>query len=126
MLEKNYSTQIELRGQKYNLVFSTNAAADAADHFGGLAQIGEVLTKGGEGATYRESIWLLTAMINAGIEIDNFEKGENRRTLTERYVGAVVSPADFAEYEAAMVQAFRAGMSRNVESEEDIKNRAAG
>lgn len=126
MLENNYSTQIELRGQKYNLVFSTSAAADAADHFGGLAKIGEALTGGDQGQTFRESIWLLTAMINAGIEIDNFEKGENRRKLTESYVGAVVSPVDFAEYEAAVVSAFRAGMSRNVESEEDIKNRAAG
>lgn len=127
MLEQNYSTEIELDGEKYNLVFSTAAAWEISDRFGGLDKIGEALSNPNDlGAAFRDVVWLITLLVNQGIKIDNYRNGTKRMLFTMEEVGLFTTLADIGTFQVAIRNAIAKGTVRSVKSEEDPKNLPAG
>ena len=74
-----------------------------------------------------EIVWLITLLANQSILIHNLKNKEKpREELTEETVELLTTPADLAEYKAAITDALFRGTKRNVESEEDEKNAQVG
>lgn len=68
-----------------------------------------------------------TLLANQSILIHNLKnRDEKKPLLTEEDVELLTVPSDLAEYKAAITEAMYKGTKRNIESEEDSKNTAAG
>ena len=90
------------------------------ERFGGLEKLGEKL---GEERTLEESLddvlWLIKTLANQEIMIHNLWNPEEKRELvTEEKLELMTSPADFAEYRGAIMNALIKGTKRNVKSED--------
>ncbi|MEE1137946.1 MAG: hypothetical protein U0M02_05655, partial [Acutalibacteraceae bacterium] len=74
-----------------------------------------------------EIIWLITLLANQSILIHNIRHKDNPKALlTEDEVEILTTPHDLTEYKSAITEALFKGTQRNIESENDSKNAAAG
>ena len=88
---KEMRNEIEYNGTKYNLVFNLNVMEVIQDEYGTLDKWGS-LTDGSKGEPNAKAIIFgLTAMINEGIDIDNEKDGSNRKPLTHKQVGRILT-----------------------------------
>jgi len=122
---------ITLCGEEYEMILTTKATKEINSRYGGLGKLGDRLSQSKNfEEVIDELVWLLTLLINQGIAVENFK----RRTRGEEYVPIfkpeeieiLTSPADFAEYKGAILEALQKGATRNVKSEESPKNAAVG
>ena len=88
---KDIRKAIEYNGVKYPVVFNLNVMERIQEEYGELAKWGE-LTDGSRGEPNAKAIIFgLTEMINEGIDIENEETGEERKFLTKKQVGRIVT-----------------------------------
>jgi hypothetical protein len=148
------STTITLAGEVYELLFSTKAMKEVNSRYKGkkpserykedVSDI-EADTATDELDAFNEEynnsqkyneitddfIWLLTLLINQGILKHNItvirsHSGEKLCPFTEEEVEILTEPADFSAYKAAIDSAIAKGMTRNVRSEDSLKNVMTG
>ena len=88
---KDINGEILYKGQTYKIVFNLNVMETIQEEYGTIAKWGE-LTDGALGEPNAKAvIFGFAAMLNEGIDIDNFEKGENRPMLTLKQVGRMIT-----------------------------------
>ena len=122
------SATIILDGVQYELLLTTKATREIAKRYGGLENLGEQLMKAENfEMALDEVIALIVLLANQPILIHNMKNpNDQRELLTTELVELLTSPYDLAEYKDAIMETMVRGTKRNVESEDDGKNTAAG
>ena len=127
-METERSAKILIGDEEYTLLLTTKATKEIAGRYGGLENLGDQLMKAENfEMALSEIVWLITLLANQSILIHNLKNKEQpKELLTEELVELLTVPADLATYKAAITQAMYKGTKRNIESEKDAKNVAAG
>lgn len=127
-MDNERSSFINIGGEEYELILTTRATKEIAARYGGLENLGDKLLKNKNfEMALGEIVWLITLLANQSILIHNLKnRDEKKPLLTEEDVELLTVPSDLAEYKAAITEAMYKGTKRNIESEEDSKNMAAG
>lgn len=127
-MDNERSSFINIGGEEYELILTTRATKEIAARYGGLENLGDKLLKNKNfEMALGEIVWLITLLANQSILIHNLKnRDEKKPMLTEEDVELLTVPSDLAEYKAAITEAMYKGTKRNIESEEDSKNTAAG
>ena len=127
-MDNERSSFINIGGEEYELILTTRATKEIAARYGGLENLGDKLLKNKNfEMALGEIVWLITLLANQSILIHNLKnRDEKKPLLTEEDVELLTVPSDLAEYKAAITEAMYKGTTRNIESEEDSKNTAAG
>ena len=127
-MDNERSSFINIGGEEYELILTTRATKEIAARYGGLENLGDKLLKNKNfEMALGEIVWLITLLANQSILIHNLKnRDEKKHLLTEEDVELLTVPSDLAEYKAAITEAMYKGTKRNIESEEDSKNTAAG
>ena len=127
-MDNERSSFINIGGEEYELILTTRATKEIAARYGGLENLGDkLLKKKNFEMALGEIVWLITLLANQSILIHNLKnRDEKKPLLTEEDVELLTVPSDLAEYKAAITEAMYKGTKRNIESEEDSKNTAAG
>lgn len=127
-MDNERSSFINIGGEEYELILTTRATKEIAARCGGLENLGDKLLKNKNfEMALGEIVWLITLLANQSILIHNLKnRDEKKPLLTEEDVELLTVPSDLAEYKAAITEAMYKGTKRNIESEEDSKNTAAG
>ena len=113
--------EIEVGGQKYELLLTTKAAKEIGQRYGGLANLGERLANSENfEEIITEFVWLLTLFANQSILRHNLLNSDKKELLTEDAVELLTNPSDFSDYKDAILLAMYRGARREVESEEEI------
>lgn len=117
-------SNILIAGIEYTLLLTTKATKEISKRYGGLGNLGDKLMKSKNmELALDEIVWLITLLANQGIMVQNLrDKNAQRELLTEDIVELLTSPADFVQYQGAIMEALHKGTKRNIESEEDPKN----
>ena len=127
-MDNERSSFINIGGEEYELILTTRATKEIAARYGGLENLGDKLLKNKNfEMALGEIVWLITLLANQSILIHNLKnRDEKKPLLTEEDVELLTVPSDLAEYKAAITEAMYKGTKRNIESEEDSQNPAAG
>ena len=127
-MDNERSSTITIGGDEYELILTTRATKEIAARYGGLDKLGDKLMKEKNfEMALSEIVWLITLLANQSILIYNLRNRANPKPLlTEDDVELLTVPSDLAEYKNAITEAMYKGAKRNVQSEEDSKNAAAG
>ena len=122
------STTITIGDVEYTMTLTTRATKAIASRYGGLENLGDRLMQSESfEQALDEIVWLITLLVNQSILIHNLKEKEHPRDLlTEDVVELLTSPSDLADFKSALMDALIKGTKRNVESESDPKNGAAG
>ena len=111
------STGLILNGKEYGLRFTVNAIDDIQEHFD--IAIGELGTLFEDPKKQMKSIrYLLTVLINEGIDCKNDETGEKTPHVDERFVGRQINMSNISEVRSAIFGSFNSKLSEE-EDEED-------
>lgn len=112
------SAKVKIGKKEYELVLTTRATKEIAKRYGGLANLGEKLSKSENfEEALSEIIWLITTLANQSILIYNYENPNSKRPLlTEELVEIYTAPSDLAIYKDAITEALLKGTKREVES----------
>ena len=127
-MDNERGSKILIGGDEYELILTTRATKEIAARYGGLENLGDKLMKSKNfEMALSEIVWLITLLANQSILIYNLRNRANPKPLlTEDDVELLTVPSDLAEYKNAITEAMYKGAKRNVQSEEDSKNAAAG
>ena len=120
--------KIVIGGEEYEMLLTTKATKEISKRYGGLEKLGEKLMKSGsfEGAI-DEIVWLIALLVNQPILVHNLKNpGDKKKPITEEEIELLTSPFELGSYQRAIMDAMSAGTRRDVVSEEDSKNQAAG
>lgn len=112
------SDKVKIGKKEYELVLTTRATKEIAKRYGGLANLGEKLSKSENfEEALSEIIWLITTLANQSILIYNYENPNSKKPLlTEELVEIYTAPSDLAIYKDAITEALLKGTKREVES----------
>lgn len=112
------SAKVKIGKKEYELVLTTRATKEIAKRYGGLANIGEKLSKSENfEEALSEIIWLVTTLANQSILIYNYENPNSKKPLlTEELVEIYTAPSDLAIYKDAITEALLKGTKREIES----------
>ena len=112
------SAKVKIGKKEYELVLTTRATKEIAKRYGGLANLGEKLSKSENfEEALSEIIWLITTLANQSILIYNYENPNSKKPLlTEELVEIYTAPSDLAIYKDAITEALLKGTKREIES----------
>lgn len=112
------SAKVKIGKKEYELVLTTRATKEIAKRYGGLANLGEKLSKSENfEEALSEIIWLVTTLANQSILINNYENPNSKKPLlTEELVEIYTAPSDLAIYKDAITEALLKGTKREIES----------
>lgn len=112
------SAKVKIGKKEYELVLTTRATKEIAKRYGGLANLGEKLSKSENfEEALSEIIWLITTLANQSILIYNYENPNSKKPLlTGELVEIYTAPSDLAIYKDAITEALLKGTKREVES----------
>ena len=104
------------------------ATKEIAGRYGGLENLGEKLMKAENfEMALDEIVWLITLLCNQPILVHNLKHPEDKKPeLTAEEVELLTSPMELTDYKDAIMEAMYRGTKRNIESEPEGKNTAAG
>ena len=127
-MNNDRSSIINIGGEEYELLLTTRATKEIAGRYGGLENLGDrLMSSDNFEEALGEIIWLITLLANQSILIHNIRHKDNSKALlTEDEVEILTTPHDLTEYKSAITEALFKGTQRNIESENDSKNAAAG
>ena len=88
---KDVSGEFLFNGQTYKIIFNLNVMEEIQEKYGSVAKWGE-LTDGSKGEVNAKAIIFgYTAMLNEAIDIENEEKGTNKKHFTLKQVGRLIT-----------------------------------
>ena len=128
LLGKPVRTSAYIGGVEYEMLLTTRATKQIAGRYGGLENLGEKLMKAENfEMALDEIVWLITLLCNQPILVHNLKHPEDKKPeLTADEVELLTSPMELTDYKDAIMEAMYRGTKRNVESEPEGKNTAAG
>lgn len=122
------SAFVTIGGREYEMLLTTKATKEIAGRYGGLENLGDKLMKSENfEMALDEIVWLITLLCNQPILVHNLKNPQDKKPeLTAEEVELLTSPMELTEYKDAIMNAMYKGTKRNVESEPDRGNTAAG
>lgn len=88
---KDFESKFTVNDTEYPLVFNLNVMEEIQDEYGTMEKWGD-LTDGSQGEPNAKAvIFGFTAMINEGIDIENEKNNAERKPLTRRQVGRIIT-----------------------------------
>ena len=100
---------INLNGKEYYLLFSLNALDALQDKYGGYDKLGEIFDSNNKDI-FKDLRWLLTMLINEGLEDDEPQ-------LTEQRVGKLIHLGNLSEIKTAIYKSFAYGVNGGEQTE---------
>lgn len=119
---------VMIGGTEYEMLLTTRATKEIAGRYGGLEDLGEKLMKSENfEMALDEIVWLITLLCNQPILVHNLKNPQEKKPeLTAEEVELLTSPLELAGFKNAILEAMYRGTKRNVESESERGNTAAG
>lgn len=111
---------ITLGGKEYQLLLTTKATKEIAKKYGGLANLGEKLSKAENfELALDELMWLIVLLANQPILIHNLQNPNDKKELLDQeMVELLTTPFEIAAFKEAIMDALLKGTKREVVSEE--------
>lgn len=107
---------INLKGKDYPILFDLNVIEQIQKRYGDITKLDKKMQD------ISEQKWILTQIINEGIEFDNFEHNRSNKTLTEKQVGMLLGIKELQSNQLAqtIVNAFNdcLGDEKNLTAEQ--------
>ena len=114
-------------GTQYDLLLTTNAAAELSEKVGGLENVETAFDMMTEKESFEMMTWLVALLANQGTAARKLlDPSFERPNLTAELVGLLVPPFELIDMKDAIIDAIEAGFSKNVSTENDEKNLTAG
>lgn len=101
---------INLNGKDYYLLFSLNALDALQDKYGGYDKLGDIFNENNKDI-FKDLRWLLTLLINEGLEDDEPE-------FTEQRIGKLIHLGNIGEIKTAIYKSFAYGVNGGEQPEE--------
>lgn len=101
---------INLNGKDYYLLFSLNALDALQDKYGGYDRLGDIFNENNKDI-FKDLRWLLTLLINEGLEDDEPE-------FTEQRIGKLIHLGNIGEIKTAIYKSFAYGVNGGEQTEE--------
>lgn len=121
------SRPVKINGEQYDLLLTTNAAAELSEKVGGLENVDTVFDALTEKESFEMMTWLVALLANQGTAAHKLlDPSFERPNLTAELVGLLVTPVELVDMKDSIIGAIEAGFSTNVKSEDDEKNLNAG
>lgn len=121
------SRPVMIDGEKYDLLLTTNAAAELSEKVGGLENVETAFDTMTEKESFEMMTWLVALLANQGTAARKLlDPSFERLNLTAERVGLLVSPFELIDMKDTIIDAIGAGFSKNVSTENDEKNLTAG
>ncbi|MGL6015451.1 MAG: hypothetical protein ACRCZU_05055 [Selenomonadaceae bacterium] len=122
------SKPVVIDGQEYDLLLTTNAAADLSERVGGLDNIETAFSALTEKQAFEMMTWLVALLANEGTKARRFYDPDYKcPLLTAETVGLLVPPDELLAMQDVIIDAISAGMASKLEKTgDDEKNLAAG
>mgnify|MGYP000618147126 CR=1 FL=1 len=119
---------VNIGGQEYEMLLTTRATKAIAGRYGGLENLGEKLMKAENfEMALDEIVWLISPSVQPADPRPQPEHPEDKKPeLTAEEVELLTSPMELTDYKDAIMEAMYRGTKRNIESEPEGKNTAAG
>lgn len=120
-MDRDRSANINIGGDKFQLILTTRATKEIAKRYGGLQNLGDKLMKTENfELALDEIVWLITLLANQSSLIHNLRNPKDKKVLlTEESVELLTSPLELATYKNSIMEAMLKGTARNIESEEE-------
>lgn len=95
---KEMRSEIEYKGQKYNVVFNLNVIEAIQKEYGTFDKWTNLVqpVKKGQEADLKALKFAFMEALNEGIDIDNEEKGADIKFLNEKQVGRIITEIGIA------------------------------
>jgi hypothetical protein len=124
-VDKDRSVTITIGGVEYDLILTTAATKQIGKRYGGIENLGEKLMKSENVEMAIEEIgWLIALLANQSVRIYNLSHKDNPKPeITEEEVELLTNPLELMDFKPALTAAMFKGMARNIESEDDSKNK---
>ena len=117
-----------IAGDEYQLMFTTKAAKEVAKKYGGLEQLGEIISD--PSSSLDDFTWMLTLLVNQPILIHNYQNKDAKKDLiNEDFIDIMTDISDIPVLAEAMTEALQRGTVRHIEGEAesgDPKNALTG
>lgn len=110
------TAKITIDGQERLLCFSTRVVRDCTDRYGGIEHIDEALS-GDPVKALDETIWILSALINAGDRYARLNGIDNPPAVSYDDLYDIVDMADLQGLNGKIRETITGGMERNIEAE---------
>ena len=121
------SRPVMIDGTQYDLLLTTNAAAELSEKVGGLENVETAFDTMTEKEAFEMMTWLVALLANQGTAAHKLlDPSFERLTLTAERVGLLVPPFELIDMKDTVIDAIEAGFSTNVKSEDEEKNLNAG
>ena len=121
------SRPVMIDGTQYDLLLTTNAAAELSEKVGGLENVETAFDTMTEKEAFEMMAWLVALLANQGTAAHKlYDPSFERLTLTAERVGLLVPPFELIDMKDTVIDAIEAGFSTNVKSEDEEKNLNAG
>lgn len=101
---------INLNGKDYYLLFSLNALDALQDKYGGYDKLGDIFNENNKDI-FKDLRWLLTLLINEGLEDDEPE-------FTEQRIGKLIHLGNIGEIKSAIYKSFAYGVNGGEQPDE--------
>ena len=119
-MNEERTAKIVLGGKEYELLLTTKATKEIAKKYGGLANLGEKLSKAENfELALDELMWLIVLLANQPILIHNLQNPNDKKELLDQEtVELLTTPFEIAAFKEAIMDALLKGTKREVVSEE--------
>ena len=101
---------INLNGKDYYLLFSLNALDALQEKYGGYDKLGDIFNENNKDI-FKDLRWLLTLLINEGLEDDEPE-------FTEQRIGKLIHLGNIGEIKTAIYKSFAYGVNGGEQPDE--------
>lgn len=94
--------QIEINGVNYPIAFSMNVMENVQNEYGSMGNWTDALQPENKEPQIKDLIWTFQEFLNEGIDIENEENNGNRKPLSHKQVGRLLSNMNMADLGATI------------------------
>ena len=111
------TAMITLDGKAYPLCFSTRVVRSCHERYGGIDQIGQALSGNDLMEVLDETLWLLSAMLDAGYRHAKLNGEESPEPPDQETLYDLCGMDDLAGLKASVMESMAAGASHSVDAQ---------
>lgn len=111
------TAMITLDGKAYPLCFSTRVVRSCHERYGGIDQIGQALSGNDLVEVLDETLWLLSAMLDAGYRHAKLNGEESPEPPDQETLYDLCGMDDLAGLKARVMESMSAGASHSVDAQ---------
>lgn len=117
-----------LAGREYPMALTLRATKAVTERYGDLGELGEKLRAAGLAEQLDMVVWLLSLLIREGCDLQRYLRPEASTPTApdEELLSVLLTPGDLVGMRTAIFHCLAVGMGRDVPTEDDGKNPAAG